>query len=98
VIDALSVPLGAGASRLLNKGIFFAAGLRAADRASIHGVTGRLFGAYAPYIPRHASDFVGYNQAVQFFAHPTPVLAQVGGRTSVNVASCNGGDVTPYCG
>ncbi len=75
-----------------------AAGLRAAGNASIHGATGRLFGAYAPYIPRHSGDFVGYNQAVQFFAHPTPVLVLVGGRAAVNGVSCNGGDVTPYCG
>jgi hypothetical protein len=97
VIDALTAPIGFGASRELERYIFWSSGLRAADSSITHGITGKLFGSYWSYIPRHSSDFVGYNQAVQFFAHPTPVLIQIGGRAGMNGLSCNGGHIMSYC-
>jgi RHS repeat-associated protein len=97
VIDTLAIPFGVAASRVGEEGILLTSGLRSADSEDTVGMTGKLFGSYAPYIPRHANDFVGYNQAVQFFAHPIPVLFQVGGRAAVNSASCNGGHTEDYC-
>jgi hypothetical protein len=97
-IDLVSLPFGYAVQQVLDEGVILASGLRAADTEDIRGLVGSLAGSYAPYIPRHSSDFVDYNQAVQFFAHPVPVLVQMGGRAAVNGASCNGGDVTEYCG
>ena len=97
VIDALTAPIGIGVSGGLERSIFRSSGLRAADSSITHGITGKLFGSYWSYIPRHSSDFVGYNQAVQFFAHPTPILIQIGGRAGMNGLSCNGGHILSYC-
>lgn len=96
-IDTLFFPGGFATENVLREGIFLTSGLEQVDRAGITGVAGKTFGSYAPYLPRHTSDFVGYNMAKQFLAHPTPVLVQIGGRAVMNGVSCNGGDIERYC-
>jgi len=98
VIDVATIPLGVNVTGGFDKAIFESSGLRAIDSSIIGGKAGQWLGAYGSYIPRHASNFVGYHTAFDFLAHPLPVMGQVGGRVGVNVLSCNGGDVTSYCG
>jgi hypothetical protein len=98
IIDVATIPLGINVTGGVDVGIFESSGLRAVSGGMIRGRAGQLLGAYGSYIPRHASDFVGYHRAFDLLAHPIPVVSQVGGRVGSNLLSCNGGDVTSYCG
>lgn len=102
-IDGLGAIAGIGVGKLLDSAIEnMSGGLVAATsddtvKGAMGGITGKALGAYKwSYIPQNSADFVGANEATQFFAHPAPVGVQVVGRAAMNEAGCDGSSL-PWC-